>query len=764
MPPSTSSVTKSATCASLAGGARRIRLRADDRTARPASHLLGRHPPRATAAPTVAVYAAARRRRSSCACSTTTTASGESERRVRLTGRRPRHWHRLRARTSARPALRLPGRRSRGSPRRGLRHNPAKLLLDPYARAIEGAVDLAPGGLRPHRRTGPARRHRLSDDRDSAAYVPRGVVVPTTASTGADDARPQVALARHRHLRGARQRPDQLDPASARRSSAAPTPGVGHPATIEHLTGLGVTAVELLPVHALRQRAALARRGRLELLGLQHAGLLRAARRRTPRRRPAAAVARVQGHGRGAARGRARGDPRRRLQPHLREGGRRRRRCRCAGWTTAPTTGSTAQGRRRRRDRAAATPSTCGTRSAAAGPRLAALLGRRTCTSTASGSTWRPRWPAAATTPTTRDHPFLMALRTDPVLSRRQADRRAVGRRPARLAHRAVPAAVRASGTTASATPCATSGWRTAAPAHGQTGHGVRELASRLSGSQDLFGSRRPAARSRRSTSSPPTTASPCATCVLRPQAQRGQRRATTATAPTTTGPGTTASRARPTIPTILAPRAAAGPQPARHPAALDRRADAAPRATRWAAPSRATTTPTARTTRSPGSTGTSSRWQQDLLATTRQLLVAAPRPPALRHRQFFDGQPRPIDGTPDLVWYAADGEPDDRRRPGTTRTVRDVAAGGCPRRHRRSSDRCRRPAGGAARRSGAIDVTLPGSDRRGGRPTACSGTAPHRAAPNADPPQQLSPCRGRVGCRSAADEASGRTRGWSAA
>ena len=54
------------------------------------------------------------------------------------------------------------------------------------------------------------------------------------------------------------------------------------------------------------------------------------------------------------------------------------------------------------------------------------------------------------------DHPFLVALRTDPVLSRVKliAEPWDVG--VARLAHRAVPAAVRASGTTASATPCAT--------------------------------------------------------------------------------------------------------------------------------------------------------------------------------------------------------------------------------------------------------------------------------------------------------------------
>ena len=80
-------------------------------------------------------------------------------------------------------------------------------------------------------------------------------------------------------------------------------------------------------------------------LGLQHAGLLRPARRVRRGRGPPGRRRRVQGHGQAAARGGHRGDPRRRLQPHGRAGPRRARRCRGAGWTTAPTTGSTSRGR-----------------------------------------------------------------------------------------------------------------------------------------------------------------------------------------------------------------------------------------------------------------------------------------------------------------------------------------------------------------------------------------------------------------------------------
>ena len=77
----------------------------------------------------------------------------------------------------------VPGRRRVG-PRAGLRHNPAKLLLDPYARAIEGEVPWGPGvyghvvddGLRGD---GDPR-----SDRDSAADMPRCVVVDDDVRLG----------------------------------------------------------------------------------------------------------------------------------------------------------------------------------------------------------------------------------------------------------------------------------------------------------------------------------------------------------------------------------------------------------------------------------------------------------------------------------------------------------------------------------------------------------------------------------------------------
>lgn len=59
-------------------------------------------------------------------------------------------------------------------PRRGLRYNPAKLLLDPYARAISGEVRFGPEVLA-HRPDDPYAR----SDLESAAHVPRSLVIDT---------------------------------------------------------------------------------------------------------------------------------------------------------------------------------------------------------------------------------------------------------------------------------------------------------------------------------------------------------------------------------------------------------------------------------------------------------------------------------------------------------------------------------------------------------------------------------------------------------
>jgi isoamylase len=139
-------------------------------------------------------------------------------------------------------------------PWHGHRFNPAKLLADPYARAIDGT-------LRPddtvldHTATDEA----SIDTRDSAAFVPRSVVVGGRADWTGDRA-PAVpwsdTVIYELHVRGFTMR--HPDVPEALRGTYA---GLAHPAVLEHLTSLGVTTVELLPVHHHVPELALLRRG-----------------------------------------------------------------------------------------------------------------------------------------------------------------------------------------------------------------------------------------------------------------------------------------------------------------------------------------------------------------------------------------------------------------------------------------------------------------------------------------------------------------------
>ncbi|MFB6614597.1 glycogen debranching protein GlgX [Streptomyces sp. NPDC085524] len=148
----------------------------------------------------------------------------------------------------------------RWDPWTGARFNPAKLLLDPYARAVDGDFRLPPE-VYGHVRDWPQQyiADTVRDDRDSAPFVPKGVVVHDD-DDWADDVRPKTPWADsviyELHVRGFTMRhpgvPEEL------RGTYA---GLAHPAAVEHLTRLGVTAVELLPVHQFAHEDHLLRRG-----------------------------------------------------------------------------------------------------------------------------------------------------------------------------------------------------------------------------------------------------------------------------------------------------------------------------------------------------------------------------------------------------------------------------------------------------------------------------------------------------------------------
>ena len=152
-------------------------------------------------------------------------------------------------------------------PERGLRCNPAKLLLDPYAKAIEGGVDWAPACF-PYN----FGDENSANEDDSAPHVPRSVVHSPFFDWG-NDRPPEIPLNEsviyEVHVKGFTARhPDIPD---AQRGTYA---GLAHPAAVEYLTGLGVTAVELMPVHQFVHDAHLVSRGLRNYWGYNSIGFL----------------------------------------------------------------------------------------------------------------------------------------------------------------------------------------------------------------------------------------------------------------------------------------------------------------------------------------------------------------------------------------------------------------------------------------------------------------------------------------------------------
>ncbi|GAA4693839.1 glycogen debranching protein GlgX [Nocardioides nanhaiensis] len=141
-------------------------------------------------------------------------------------------------------------------PAQGRRFNPQKLLLDPYARAVSGALTPGPA-VHAHE---PGRRTQRPSRLDSLGHVPVGVVVADDDFDWGED-RPL----RHRwrdtvvyemHVKGMTALHDRV-PEHLRGTYA----GLATPAVVDYLRDLGVTAVELLPIHQFVSEPALTERG-----------------------------------------------------------------------------------------------------------------------------------------------------------------------------------------------------------------------------------------------------------------------------------------------------------------------------------------------------------------------------------------------------------------------------------------------------------------------------------------------------------------------
>jgi isoamylase len=153
------------------------------------------------------------------------------------------------------------------APEHGQRCNPAKLLIDPYAKAIEGQVQWNQACF-PYTMGDENSRN----DDDSAPFVPRSVVHNPFFDWGNDrppDVQLNESIIYEVHVKGFTVRHPDIP--EAQRGTYS---GLAHPAAIEYLTGLGVTAVELLPVHQFVHDAHLIERGLRNYWGYNSIGFL----------------------------------------------------------------------------------------------------------------------------------------------------------------------------------------------------------------------------------------------------------------------------------------------------------------------------------------------------------------------------------------------------------------------------------------------------------------------------------------------------------
>ncbi|MBM2575579.1 glycogen debranching protein GlgX [Jannaschia sp. Os4] len=149
------------------------------------------------------------------------------------------------------------------APEEGHRFNPAKLLIDPYAKRLSGRVEWN-GAVFGHREDAPDE----ANPRDSAPFVPRSLVVDPAFSWGehaAPDTPIEETVIYEAHAKGLTMR----HPTARPRGTFL---GLASDPILDHLTGLGVTAIELLPVHAFADDQFLVAKGLTNYWGYQSLG------------------------------------------------------------------------------------------------------------------------------------------------------------------------------------------------------------------------------------------------------------------------------------------------------------------------------------------------------------------------------------------------------------------------------------------------------------------------------------------------------------
>ena len=153
-------------------------------------------------------------------------------------------------------------------PQNGHRFNPAKLLIDPYAKAIAGTIEWDDSLF--GYQVGHKKEDLQINKKDSAPFLPKSVVIDNQFDWEGDQ-RPKTpyhqSVIYETHVKGfTKLHPDI--PENIRGTYA----GLAHPVTIDYLKNLGVTAVELLPVHHFAVDRHLAEKGLTNYWGYNSIG------------------------------------------------------------------------------------------------------------------------------------------------------------------------------------------------------------------------------------------------------------------------------------------------------------------------------------------------------------------------------------------------------------------------------------------------------------------------------------------------------------
>jgi isoamylase len=199
--------------------------------------------------------------------------SDGSEERIELHERTAFNWHCYLPGVG--PGQRY-GYRVHGAydPTSGRRFNAGKLLIDPYAKAIDGAVDWDAANTLPYVPSPDANADLTIDDTDSAAAIPKSIVVDPSFDWQEDEVvRPRTpwheTVIYEVHVKGFTQCKHEV-----REDLRGTYAGFASDDAIAHLKELGVTAVELLPIHHIADEGFLRDRGLTNYWGYSTIGYL----------------------------------------------------------------------------------------------------------------------------------------------------------------------------------------------------------------------------------------------------------------------------------------------------------------------------------------------------------------------------------------------------------------------------------------------------------------------------------------------------------